>query len=103
MKMDMIVDRNKEMVCEEKNKRSIGENPWNVYYACEPIKSKFEILKVFLEADPDTFEYAILRLKQNVGLAIFFLERGGSYFLVSKHLRNKKKVAMIAVKRNPLK
>ena len=40
-------------------------------------------------------------MKQNVDLAIFFLERGGSYSLVSKHLRNKKQVAKIAVKNNP--
>ena len=32
---------------------------------------------------------------------MFFLERGGSYSLVSKHLRNNKQVAMIAVKKNP--
>ena len=38
---------------------------------------------------------------ENIDLAIFFLERGASFSLISKHLRNNKKVGMIAVKSNP--
>ena len=38
---------------------------------------------------------------KNVDLAIFFVERGGSFSLISKHLRNNKKVGMIAVKNIP--
>ena len=55
-------------------------------------------MKECVEPDPNTYQYATLHLtNKNVGLAISFLERGGSYSLVSKHLRNIKKVAMIAV------
>ena len=55
-----------------------------------------------VKADPNTYEYATLHLKnKNVDLAIFFLERGGSFSLTSKHLRNKKQVGMVAVKNNP--
>ena len=52
-----------------------------------------------VEAAPNTYEYGTVRFKENVGLAVFFLEHGGSYSLVSKHLRNTKQVAMIAVKK----
>ena len=75
MKMDLV---KKELVCKEKVKQSIRENPWNICYASEAIRSKREDMKECVEADPNTYEYATLRLKQNVGLAIFFLERGGS-------------------------
>ena len=55
-----------------------------------------------VEADPDTYQYDTLHLKnKNVDLAIFFLERGGSFSLISEHLRNNEKVGMIAVKNNP--
>ena len=55
-------------------------------------------MKECVESDPNTYQYATLQLKQNVNLAIIFHERGGSYSLVSKHLRKIKQVAMIAVK-----
>ena len=52
-----------------------------------------------VKADPNTYQYAPLNLKnKNVDLAIFFLERGGSFSLISKHLRNEK-VGIIAVKK----
>ena len=38
---------------------------------------------------------------KNVVLAIFFHGRGGSFSLISKHLRDNEKVGMIAVKKNP--
>ena len=58
-------------------------------------------MKECVESDPNTYQYATLHLKnKNIGLPIFFLERGGSYSLVSKHLRNNKQVAMIAVKKS---
>ena len=47
-------------------------------------------MKECVESDPNTYQYATLHLKQNVDLAIFFVERGGSISLISKHLRNKK-------------
>ena len=94
-------NRNKDLFCEEKIERSLRENPWNIYYACEAIRGKYELMKECVEADPNTYENATLRLKQNVGLAILFFERGGSFSLVSKHLRNNKQVAMIAVEKNP--
>ena len=54
-------------------------------------------MKECVEADPNIYDHATLTLKQNVGLAIFFLERGGSFSLASKHLRKNKQVAMMAV------
>ena len=90
-------NKSKHLVCEAKGKKALRENPWNIYSASEAIRGKYAIIREFVEADPNTYEYATLRLNQNVGLAIFFLERGGSYSFVSRHLRNKKQVAMIAV------
>ena len=41
-------------------------------------------MKECVEADSNTYQYATSHLKnKSVGLAIFFLERGGSYSLVS--------------------
>ena len=47
-------DRNKELACKEKPKQAIKESPNN-------------------------YQYVTLRLKQNVDLAIFFLEQSGSF------------------------
>ena len=69
-------DRNKELACKEKLKQALRENPI-------------------------IYQYATLRLKQNVDLAIFFVEQCGSFSLVSKHLLENKKVVMIAVEKNP--
>ena len=57
---------NKELACKEKFKQAITEKP-NIY------------------------QYATLRLKHNVDLAIFFLEQGGSFSLISEHLRKNRK------------
>ena len=65
---------NKELACKEKLKQTIRENP-------------------------NTYHYATSRLKHKVDLAIFFLQQGGSFYLISKHLR-KKKVVMVAVEKN---
>ena len=55
-----------------------------------------------VESDPNTYQYATLHLKnENVDLAISFVDRGGSFSFFSKHLPKKKKVGMIAVKKNP--
>ena len=44
-------------------------------------------MKECVQSDPNIYEYATLRLKnKNVDLAVFFLERGGSLSLISKHL-----------------
>ena len=56
---------NKELACKEKLKQAIRENTNN-------------------------YQYATLRLKHNVDLAIFFVENGGLFSLISKHLRKKK-------------
>ena len=40
-------------------------------------------------------------MKHNVDLAIFFIEQGGSFSLISKHPRKNKKVVMAAVEKNP--
>ena len=69
-------DRNKELACKKKLEQAIRENP-NIY------------------------QYATLRLKHNVDLAIFFLEQGGSFSLISKHHHKKKKVLMVAVEKIP--
>ena len=56
-------------------------------------------MKECVESDPNTHQYATLDLKnKNVDLALFFLESGGSFSIISNHLRNIKKVGMIAVK-----
>ena len=59
-------------------------------------------MKKCVKSDPNTYQNATLNLKQNVNFAIIFLERGGSFSLLSKHLRNYKKIGMIAVKNNPI-
>ena len=52
-------NRNKELACKGKLKQAIRENP-------------------------NAYQYATLRLKHNVDLAIFFLEQGDSFSLISK-------------------
>ena len=95
-------NRSKELACEKKVKQAIRENPWNIYYASKVFRNEYEIMKECVEADPNTFEYATLDLKnKNINLAIFFLGRGGSFSLISKHMRNNKQVEMVAVKINP--
>ena len=37
-------------------------------------------MKECVESYPNIFQYATLHLKQNVDLALFFLERGGFFF-----------------------
>ena len=73
---DYGYDRSKELACEENFQQAIRENP-------------------------NTYQYAILRLKHNVDLAILFPEQSGSFSLISKHLRENKKVVMVAVEKNP--
>ena len=48
-------------------------------------------MKECVESDPNTYQYATLHLEQNADLAKFFLERGCSFSLISKHLRNIRK------------
>ena len=56
-------------------------------------------MKECVESDPNTYQYATSHLQnKNVDLAMFFLERGGSFSFI-KHLRNDKKVGMIAVEK----
>ena len=74
--VEYALNRKKELACKGKLKQALRENP-------------------------NTYQYAILRLKHNADLAIFFLEQGGSFSLISKHLRKNKKVVMIAVEKNP--
>ena len=93
-------NRNGELTCEEKVKQSMRENPWNIYHASADFRNKYEIMLECVKADPNTYEYATLHLKnKNVGLAIVFPERGGKYSLGSKHLSHNKQFAMIAVKK----
>ena len=91
-------NRIKELVCEEKIKYSIRENPWKIYYVSEVFRNKYEISKECVGLDPNTYQYATL--KQNVDVAILFLERGGSFSSKRKHLRNIKKVGKMADKNN---
>ena len=79
------------------NRKGIDEHGYNSNkeLAC---KEKLEQAK---RENPKTYQYATLRLKHNVDIAIFFLEQGGSFSLISKHLRKNKKVVMIAVEKNP--
>ena len=58
-------------------------------------------MKQCVKSDRNTYQYATLHSKQNGNLAMFIVERCGSFSLISKHLRNNKKVGMIAVKNNP--
>ena len=94
-------NRNKELVCEEKIKQAIRENPWNIYCVSEMFRNKYEIMKECVKRDPNTYQYPTLYLKQNVNLVIFFLERGGSFSSTKKHLRNNKKVGMITFENIP--
>ena len=55
-------------------------------------------MKECVESDPNIYQYATLHLKnKNVDLTIFFLERGGSFPLISKHLRNNEQNGIVAV------
>ena len=55
-------------------------------------RKKFENILECIKADPNTYEYATLHLvNKSIDLATFFLERGGSLALTSKHLRKNKK------------
>ena len=64
-------------------------------------KNKDEIMKKCVESDPNTYQYATLDLKnKSIVFAMFFLERGGSFSLISKRLRINKKVGMITLKNN---
>ena len=94
-------NKNKELVCEKKFKEAIRKVPWKIYYVSEVFRKKYEIMKECVKSDPNTYQYATLRLKQNGNLALVFLERGGSLCLISKHLRNNKKIGRIAVENNP--
>ena len=98
------LNTNKELACEEKGKQSIGENPWKIYHASGEFRNKHEIMKECVKSDPNIYQYATLHLKnENVDLEKYFLERGCSFSLISKHLRNDKKTGMIAVKNNTIK
>ena len=57
-------------------------------------------LKQAISENPNTYQHATLRLKHNFDLVIFFVEQGGSFSLISKHLRKNKKVVMVAVEKN---
>ena len=50
--------------------------------------------------NPNFYQYATLRLKHNVDLAIFFLEQGGSFSIIFKHLCKDKKVVIVAVEKS---
>ena len=94
--------RNKALACREKVKRFIRENPWNICFANEVFRNKYEIMKECVESDSNTYQYSTLALENKiVDPAIFFLERGGSFSLISKHLRNNKQVERVAVRINP--
>ena len=71
-------NRNRELACEEKVKQAKRENPWDTYYASEVFRNKYQIMLKCVEADPTSYQYATSHLKnKSVGLAIFFLGRGG--------------------------
>ena len=61
------------------NRKEIDENGYNRNrgIACE------EKLKQAIIENPHNYQYATLRLKHNVYLAIFFPEQGGSFSLIS--------------------
>ena len=85
--------RNKELACEENVKQFIRENFWTIYHASGEFRNKYEIMLKSVEADPNTYQYANLQLKnKNVDLAIFLLERGKSFSLISKHRQKNKKL-----------
>ena len=86
-------NRNKELGCEEKIKQSIRKNLWNIYHASAEFRNKYDIMLECVKDDPNTYEYEPLPLKnKNIDLATFFFERGGSFSLISKHLRINKEV-----------
>ena len=51
--------------------------------------------------EPNTFKYASPRLQNNINLAKLFIEKGGSFNLLSKNMRNDKKIAISSIQINP--
>ena len=49
-------NRNKVLVCEEKIKQAIGENPWNIVYVSDNFRNKHEIMKECVESDPNAYQ-----------------------------------------------
>ena len=66
-------NRNGEFACEEKIKQATKENPRNIYNASEVFRKKYKFMEECVKADPNTYQYATLHLKnKNLDLAIFF-------------------------------
>ena len=86
-----------DLIERDLTKKGIDENLYN--RARELAYEKK--LRQAIRENPNTYQYATLRLKQNVDLAIFFLEQGGSFSLISKHLHKNNNVVMVAVEKNP--
>ena len=51
--------------------------------------------------EPNTYKYATFKLRNNFDLAKFFLERGRSFNLLDKSVRNIRKIALTTVQINP--
>ena len=63
--------RNKELASEEKVKHSIRENLWNNCHASAEFRNKYENMLKCVEADPNTYQFATLHLR-NKNIDLFF-------------------------------
>ena len=85
----------------DKAKIAIKKDPWNIFYAVESVRDNYELIKECVEMEPNTYKYASTNLKTNIDLAKIFIQKGGSFNLLSKIMRNNKSVAMLSVLNNP--
>ena len=94
-------NREKVLVDLDKAKKAINEDPWNIFYAVESVRDNYELIKECVENEPNTYKYASPNLKTNIDLAKLFIEKGGSFNLLNKSIRNNKSVAILSVQSNP--
>ena len=94
-------NREKVLVDVDKAKKAIKEDPWNIFYAAESVRDNYELIKEYVENEPNTYKYASPKLKTNIDLAKLFIEKGGSFNLLNKKLRNNKSIALLIIQNNP--
>ena len=94
-------NREKVLVDIDKTRKATKEDCWNIFYAIESVRDNYELIKECVENEPNTYEYASPKLKNNIDLARLFIEKGGSFNLLNKNLRSNKSLAMLSLQNNP--
>ena len=94
-------NKDKVLIDVDKAKKAISKNPWNIYYANEIVRDNYELIKECIEMEPDTYKYASPNLKNDIELAKFFIQNGGTFDLLDKNMRDDKSVAFLSVQKNP--